>query len=117
MTTDENKIRAVAVALLKQQAEWYAYTDKLEAAGIRLEGFDIGADDMALDLLGVHADNSVEKFGDTGAFNGTPIIGLFCRDGFYSVLDANEGYPEQAVAYIEQWLKDDTECNEPCNLQ
>jgi len=105
-------VREVVIALLEKEIEVEAGEDTLRESGVDIDGIPrIYGLSVALDLLGIPPDNTVEMWRKYGDPNVTRVVpyGTFCRDGYYFMWDeiVEPGTGDQDVeGYIERVLED-----------
>lgn len=98
----EEEKKRLAVRLLTLEAEHDEKIDSLETAGIEADNLRIDLLRIALDLLGVPADNTVELAEKHGQ-EAYDRIDCICRDMFGSRWSDTEKTPKEIEKFVE-WV-------------
>lgn len=95
------------IRLLQLQASYSQKVEQFSSPGLELNEalnvIDLNLLQLALDMLGVPADNSLEWSDEERILGATPPNGFFCRDWYVNSFDdtVKEGTTLECLAYIQ----------------
>jgi hypothetical protein len=100
-----NQNRKFAIRILQHEAQHDEKMDRVDESGIDTAPWRIDLIDVALDILGVPADNTVELIDKHGQ-SAYDQPGVFCRDYFYQRWGEAEKTQKGIQRYVDWVLQE-----------